>query len=29
VWLNAADQLTLRSSAPLTLSQIDAGDFLL
>jgi Ca2+-binding RTX toxin-like protein len=28
VWLNAADQLTLRSSAPVALSQIDAGDFI-
>jgi hypothetical protein len=29
VWLSAADQLTLRSSTPVTLSQIDAGDFIL
>jgi hypothetical protein len=28
VWLNAADQLTLHSSAPVTLSQLDAGDFI-
>jgi Ca2+-binding RTX toxin-like protein len=28
VWLNAADQLTLHSSAPVTLSQLGAGDFI-
>jgi hypothetical protein len=28
VWFNAADQLTLRYSAPITLAQMDAGDFI-
>jgi Ca2+-binding RTX toxin-like protein len=28
LWLNAADHLTVRSSVPVTLSQIDAGDFI-